>query len=385
MNTVTISTEVLRWAMSRAGQTPDSLLQKLPRIQEWIDGKRKPTMRQLETVARATMTPLGYFFLDKPPEDRLPIPHFRTLQDETPNSPSPGLLETVQTMQLRQSWLREYLIELGQDRLPFVQDARIEEPHAAVAERMRQTLGFDEMWAARFATWTDALRALREAMESIGITVVVNGIVGNATHRKLDPSEFRGFVLVDEYAPLVFVNGADGKAAQMFTTAHELAHVLFGKSAAFDLRSMQAANNPLEQACNRVAAEFLVPERQLRLIWLEINNSNQPFQEIARRFKVSEIVAARRALDLGLINKATFLDFYERYESSERTTAARTSQGGDFYRNQNYRVGKRFAAAVVRAAREGKLLYSEAFQLTGLYGETFDRYAVLLETGSAIQ
>jgi Zn-dependent peptidase ImmA (M78 family) len=233
--------------------------------------------------------------------------------------------------------------------------------------------------AAREPTWTEALRVLRDPMETAGILIIVNGIVGNNTHRRLDPNEFRGFVLVDDYAPLVFVNGADGKAAQMFTLAHEVAHVFFGSSAAFDLREMQPANDPTEQACNRVAAEFLIPERELRRIWSSAETDPEPFQVIARHFKVSVLVAARRALDLRLIPKAEFLEFYRSYQEDERRAAAKRPSGGNFYATQNARIGRRFAQAVVGAVKEGKLLYSEAYRLTGLYGKAFDRYAADLE------
>jgi len=225
------------------------------------------------------------------------------------------------------------------------------------------------------------MRILREAMEDAGILVIVNGIVGNNTHRKLDPEEFRGFVLVDEFAPLVFVNGADGKAAQMFTLAHELAHVFFGSSAAFDLREMSPANDPMEKACNQVAAEFLVPEHEIRRIWASVHDDPERFQSLARRFKVSVLVAARRTLDLRLVTKEEFLTFYHSYLTDERRTAARRPEGGDFYATQNLRVGRRFASAVARAAKEGKLLYSEAYRLTGLYGKTFDRYAASFGVG----
>ena len=164
----------------------------------------------------------------------------------------------------------------------------------------------------------------------------------------------------------------------MFTLAHELAHVFLGSSAAFDLRQMLPADDPTEQACNRVAAEFLVPERNLRQVWPSVQNDPEPFQTIARQFKVSVLVAARRALDLSLIQRSEFLDFYHNYQHDKRRTVAQQPQGGDFYANQNLRVGRRFASAVVRAVREGKLLYSEAYHLTGLYGKTFDNYAASL-------
>jgi len=96
---------------------------------------------------------------------------------------------------------------------------------------------------------------------------------------------------------------------------------------------------------------------------------------IAREFKVSPIVAARRALDLRLIDQPRFFAFYRAYQNDERRKAAKTKGGGDFYNNQNVRLGKRFARAVMLAAKEGRLLYREAYSLTGLQGMTFDKYA----------
>ena len=269
--------------------------------------------------------------------------------------------------------MREFLIEEGQEPLPFVGSAASDEPPPSIAQRMRETLGFDHGWAAQVRTWTEALRTFRQAMEDARILVVVNGVVENNTSRKLAPEEFRGFVLVDEYAPLAFVNGADAKSAQMFTLAHELAHIFFGKSAAFDLRDMQPADDPIEQASNQVAAEFLVPGDQLRQVWPSVQYEPEPFQEIARRFKVSTIVAARRALDLQLIDWSQFMSFY-RDRQSEWHAASSGKGGGNFYHNQNMRVGRRFFSAVNQAAKEGKLLYSEAYRLTDLHGRTFDRY-----------
>jgi Zn-dependent peptidase ImmA (M78 family) len=380
---VEVSRAVLRWALERSSKDISTLSEKFSKLQEWIDGQSKPTLRQLEALARATSTPLGYFFLANPPDERLPIPLFRTQGNGHPHRPSPDLLETVHTMERRQAWVREYLVEEGQPALPFVRSAKLMEVPERIAGEMRSVLGLELAWAAKLSTWSEALRELQKKMEAAWILVVVNGIVGNNTRRKLDPEEFRGFVLVDEYAPLVFVNGSDAKAAQMFTLAHELAHLWFGSSAAFDLRELQPADDDTERACNRVAAEFLVPERELKESWSSLTQDSDRFQVLARRFKVSELVAARRALDLALISRGAFLDFYRSYLRNERRKASRASSGGDFYANQNYRIGRRFAETVVRAAREGKLLYRDAYQLTGLYGSTFDRYAESLSFGGA--
>lgn len=383
MSKVAVNSNVLRWAVNRSGHTFAGLQRRFPKIREWERGESQPTLRQLEKLAKETSTPLGFLFLSEVPEERLPIPHFRTLGEQATRRPSPDLLETVHTMQRRQAWMREHLVGQGEESLHFVRSARLQNDPQQVAKKIREALEVPETWAAMYRTWTEALGELRRRMEEVGIIVTASGIVGNNTRRKLDPVEFRGFVLVDEYAPLVFINSVDGKAAQMFTLAHELAHVWLGSSAAFDLRDMQPAPDRTEQACNRVAAEFLVPEHELRQLWSSARGDPEPFQTVARQFKVSVLVAARRALDLGLITRAKFLDFYRAYQEDERRRAATQPQGGNFYASQNLRLGRRFAEAVVRATKEGKLLYREAYQLTGLYGNAFERYAEALGFGAA--
>jgi Zn-dependent peptidase ImmA (M78 family) len=362
---------VLAWAVERAGA---ELRSKFPHFDEWLSGAKKPTLRQLEAFAKAASVPFGYLFLSEPPEESLPIPHFRTIEQLPGRAPSPDLLETVYIMQRRQAWMREYLIEKKHEPLPFVGSASVGSDPREVSRQMRKVLGLNAEWAANLRRWTDALRALQEKAEAAGILVVTSSVVGNNTRRKLSVEEFRGFLLVDEYAPLVFINGADGKAAQMFTLAHELAHVWLGESAAFDLRNLQPATDKIEEACNRIAAELLVSEDSLRAFWPEARRQSDSFQAIARRFKVSEIVAARRALDLQLITKDDFFAFYEKYQSREREASASGEEGGNFYATQTMRLGRRFAETVIQAVREKALLYHEAYRLTGLYGRTFERF-----------
>jgi len=368
MSRIAVSPDLLRWARDRAGKGVEELRSRFPKINEWEAEEVRPTLKQLEAYAKATYTPFGYFFLAEPPKEGLPIPYFRTGPPGVSSGPSPNLLETVQAMQRRQDWLREALVQGGEAAISFIGTARVDEPAADVARRMRETFGFRTDWARALPTWTTALQTLRDAMDAVGIVVVTNGVVGNNNHRKLDPDEFRGFVLVDEYAPLVFVNGADAKAAQIFTLAHECAHLWFGQSAAFDLRDLEPANDHTELACNAVAAEFLVAEAELRAEWEKVRLQERPFDALARHFKVSAIVTARRALDLGLIQQKSFFEFYRTHLAEVRRRTEDAAGGGDFYLTQNVRLGRRFAIAVIHAVQEGRLPYREAYALTGLWG-----------------
>jgi Zn-dependent peptidase ImmA (M78 family) len=169
----------------------------------------------------------------------------------------------------------------------------------------------------------------------------------------------------------------------MFTLAHELAHLWLGEDGVFNLQELQPSDDEVEKFCNRVAAEVLIPGLELQACWRDAKATGEPYQALARRFKVSPIVAARRALDQGLVSREDFFRFWNEYRVDERRRAARKPSGGDFYKTQEVRVGHRFGGAVIRAARAGSLLYREAYRLTGLYGKTFDQFARELGFGPA--
>ena len=371
---VLVTPEMLLWACERAGHDVGYFAERLPQLAAWVRRERHPTLKQLETLASLTRTPLGYLFLPEPPAERLVVPDYRTLADTAGARPSPDLLDTLYTMQRRQLWLRESLLDSEAEPLAFVASARLSDDPVAVGRDMREALGLDGGWAARVRSWRDAVSELRRMIEQLGVMAVINGVVGNNTHRPLSVEEFRGFALADPYAPLIFVNGADAKSAQMFTLAHELAHIWLGKEGLSGFKALLPGGTDVEDWCNRAAAELLAPEHELRARWRIAKRDSSPFQALARTFKVSPVVAARRALDLNLVSRTTFFDFYEHYIDQERTASTMPS-GGNFYNNQNTRVGKFFAIQVLNAAMEGRIGFKEAYDLTGLRGGTFQRYA----------
>ena len=371
---VDVAPELYRWAVERSRVDVGELQRKFPKLSEWQAGEASPTLKQLEKFATATKSPVGYFFLTEPPEERLPVADFRTTVDASHTSPSPDLLDTLYMMQRRQGWLREVLVDAGADPLAFVGSARLADDPGAVGREMRRALGFGDGWASAVRSWQDAVSELRRAVERLGAMAVINGVVGNNTHRQLDVEEFRGFALADPYAPLIFVNGADAKSAQMFTLAHELAHIWLGEEGLSGFEFLLPAGTAEEEWCNKAAAEFLAPALEFRALWEETKRAANPFEALARAFKVSPVVAARRTLDLGLVSRSEFFDFYRAYVGKERGRGT-SSGGGDFYNNQNARVGEMFATEVLHAAMEGRIGFKEAYDLTGLRGGTFQEYA----------
>ena len=366
---------VLRWARERAKLEPEQLARKLHVTLEAVEAWERSgeiSIARADNLAHHTRTPLGFLYLPEPPDERLPISDFRTRSGDVPQRPSPDLLETVYLMQRRQLWMRDELTDEGADPLGFVGNHVTAEARQ-VAAAMADVLQLRGGWAAAEGTWTDALTRLRDRVESAGVLLVFNGIVGNNAYRKLDREEFQGFALVDEYAPLIFVNGTDFKSAQMFTIAHEMAHILLGESGVSRFRNLQLETDySAEVTCDAAAAEFLVPAAELDAYWPVAGKTEDPYRSIAREFKVSTLVSARRVLDLGLIGRDDFHEFYEEGRDIDWGLMRSKSKGGDFWNNQRWRVGSRFGSTVYRAVKEGRLTYREAYRLTGLGGKSFE-------------
>jgi Zn-dependent peptidase ImmA (M78 family) len=362
---VEIKPEMIRWACDRAGLDAASLAerQSLRKLPDWIKGTASPTFKQLESLARATHTPFGNFFLPAPPREYLPIPDLRTIDNEYIDHPSPDLLDTIYICEQRQEWYSDFSRSMGGKPLPFVGSVNLESDVAQVAQTIRQALGFDIEERRRLSTWTDALRRFIDQTDSFGVMVMVSGVVGSNNRRKLDPREFRGFALADSLAPLVFINGSDTKAAQMFTLAHELAHIWLGETALSDVGPVTSPSHKVEIWCNQVAAEILVPLDVFREAYDSKNSLRHEMDRLARRFKVSTLVILRRLHDAEKLTRDELWNAFDEENSSLQ--AMLKGSGGDFYRTLPARVSKRFARALVISTLEGQTLHRDAFRLLG--------------------
>lgn len=377
---VEVEPALLVWARERARLDHEHLLAKFPKLGEWEIGESQPTIKQLEKYAEATHTPLGFLLLERPPTEDVPIPDFRTRGDRVVARPSADLLDTVYSCQQRQEWYRDFARSNREARIPFVGSLRADANIVSAAATIRDALDFGLDARRPISTWTGALDHLRDKAESIGVLVMINGVVGSNTHRKLDPEEFGGFALADDLAPVVFVNGADTKAAQIFTLAHELAHVWLGESALSDADLGSRPDNPVERWCNQVAAELLVPLASLREELGDTVDLTAELERLARVFKVSTLVVLRRIFDAGSLSWSAYRSAYlvERDRVLGFVSAGGGS-GGNFYNTTPIRVSKRFARALIVSTWEGQTLYRDAARLLG-----FKKLSTLDELGHSL-
>ncbi|MEX2431580.1 MAG: ImmA/IrrE family metallo-endopeptidase, partial [Dehalococcoidia bacterium] len=336
-----INPDLLRWAVERAGLTMEGLAQRFPRLEAWGRGEAQPTLKQVEDFAKATHAPVGYLFLPEPPVEHVPIPDFRTVGNVHIDRPSPDLLDMLYVCQQRQEWYRDFARSMGEPPLPFAGSVQVGANVVATATAIREALGFDLEERREIPTWTDALRHFIGQADALGVMVMVTSVVLNNTHRRLNALEFRGFALADDLAPLVFINGADTKAGQMFTLAHELAHIWAGQSALTDAQPSSLPEHEVERWCNQVAAELLAPLSVMRVEYRPWAGLWGEAARLAKRFKVSTLVVLRRIHDIGGLTLEQFRAAY--VQELQRLLAMPRGSGGDFYLSQAARVSKRFA------------------------------------------
>lgn len=366
LDRVNISAERYRWAIQRAGLTVDEYIEKHPKVALWIDGTKQPTVKQLEQFANSVNVPFGFLFLEDTPQEKIPFPVFRGEAGRYDHFDL-NVYDTVNAIQQRQDWLEDYLKDNDIDTCKFVNTATLDTPVDEAVCRLRSILDLEPRWAFGLANINTAISKLTEMLEFAGVFVAYNGVVGNNTRRILKVSECRGFALVNEVAPYIFVNSGDAPAAQMFTLLHETAHLMFGISAGHaNDGTDKPCSDSTERWCDAVAAEFLVPAMELRMVW------NKSLKSCASKFKVSELVIARRAHDIGLMTEEEYRRFWREY--SNHPNIRKSSSGGSFYRTSIKRIGRLFAIHIKNAVGSRQLSYTEAYRLTGLYGKTYNQF-----------
>ena len=382
MTKALVTPNVMTWARQRRGMEVATLASKLnvkpEAIDAWEAGEKRPTFRQAQRIARALYVPFGYLYMSEPPIEELPLPDFRTTPGQSPRKPSPDLLDLLNDVMGKQQWFRGYRESEGAEALPFVGRFESTDPAEEVAGDIRTVIDVNSA-RSRAANWEGFMRELTRNAERLGIMAMRSGVVGNNNYRPLNVEEFRGFSISDRIAPLVFINGRDFKGSQIFTFAHEMAHIWAGQGGLsnpdYGLRSGQD-DSSLERFCNRVAAETLVPGEDFRSRWDNGSSSLEAkIKSLTIHYKVSAMVVLRQAHDHDFLPVAAYRDIYgQLVEQAGRMEPAGES-GGNFHYTLMARNGASFTEAVVLSAAGGTLLSSQAADLLGVKVKTLPTIA----------
>ena len=377
-----VTPNLLTWARRRRGMDLSKLASRLnvePEVvAAWESGERRPTFRQAQNFAKALYVPFGYLYLLEPPVEELPIADFRTIPGQAPPRPSPDLLDLLNDVIGKQQWYREYRESEGVEELPFIGRFTASDSEETVASNIRDVIGVDRA-RQQSSNWESFMRKLTRNAEDLGIMVMRSGIVGSNTRRALDVKEFRGFSVSDHIAPLIFINGRDFKGAQLFTLAHEMAHIWIGEGGIsnpdYGLDS-EYQDGAVELFCNRIAAETLVPSEDFQSRWSsdDVSLSNN-LNKLSGHYKVSSMVILRKALDHNLVTDFEYRESYSQLAAQASQSTLSSKLGGNPYHNLTARNGTAFTKAVVASAEDGTLMSSEAADMLGVKVKTLPKVA----------
>ena len=269
----------------------------------------------------------------------------------------------------RQAWFRDYAerTDLGQANIRHWEPG-VDSEAVAATVTVELAFGVDQRLGMSRG---DARNHLRRRFEVLGGLPIFTSMVGNNTHRLLDRNEFRGFTLADDIAPLIFVNTNDDTlAGQIFTFLHEYAHVARRQSGISDEDPTRSGLDGIEGWCNAVAAEVLAPRADLQNHFVPSVELTAELDRLAGRYIASTLVILLQGLrDIGLVSRDGFdrqLYAAERGRVEELARRQPRSDGGDFYRNQPFRVGEKLSRVVLSEVASGSASFKEAFALLGL-------------------
>lgn len=370
---VNIQPEIIDWALS---QTREEQLgsRLMDNIKKWLEGTKTPTFNQIEDFSKKSNIPLGYFFLQTPPVEKISLLDFRTIDSIELANPSRNLIDTIHEMEQVREWMKDYRIDTGFDVLSYVGSLKDHTDVNNIADIIRKDIQLDVDWYNRCDKVNEAFNYIRSLLDQCCIIVMMNGIVGKNTHRALNVDEFRAFAMADKWAPLIFINSADSHKARLFSLFHEMAHIWLGVDDLYNDRKQNSNVSNIETICNGVASELMVPKESFYHVWdLQIcSDIFVHIKSVANIFNCSDIVIARRAFDNGFISKNIYDEVVNNsIEEYRKMKEKGDSSGGSYYNTMKTRLDGGFVRAIYESLNSGRITYTEAYRLTNTSSKTF--------------
>lgn len=368
-----ITPSVLRWARERAGLSIEQASKKIGRpkedIEAWEADTARPSIPQARKASEVYKRPLAVFYLPKPPKDFDTLRDFRSLPDDYEPDYSPKLALLLRTAKFRQEWMREFFVEEGVSRLSFVGSSSLHDSPQKISHRILSHLRLSPEEQIKCRTRNEALRLWIDRAERAGIIIFRQG--------KIDLKETRGFILCDEYVPFIFINSEDAISAQLFTLAHELAHLWLNQSGISNLEPFgKIAKNEdqeIELFCNKVASEAVLERTLFYHRWRDQDPSlslEEQIENVSNIFKVSEEAISRRLLDDDTISQEIYLELREFYQfrwrefkEKERQRMNLTEGGPSYYVKKVFNNGYSFTRTVISAFDSGAITGRDASSL----------------------
>lgn len=369
---VKVNKEIYIWAIQQSKRSFEEVEARFENIAGWISQEVFPTFRQVEDLANFLKVPFGYMFLEHPPKTNVMESEFRTVGNKIPKR-SKNLEDTLYNIGRKRDWLRDYRKEKGWERLIPESLLNIESKDIAhICIIAKNHLNIDEFWYRKYNDPRTAFNYLRGQLEHSGVVVMQSGVVGFNNHRKLNVDEFRGFLLYDDIAPIIFINSNDSMRGRIFTLIHEYIHFLLRKDDIF-IEEDAVSKNETERFVNQITAEFLMPKHHIEEQWDDNEDHKQQIQELIDMFHISAVALAIQLKNMNKINQETVVEVKKHTDTIWQENKGARS-GGNYYHTVRSRFGNSFLSTVIQSGEAGEIRYTDAFRLLDNSVKAYDYF-----------
>ncbi|MBI3490580.1 MAG: helix-turn-helix domain-containing protein [Acidobacteria bacterium] len=384
-----INPALLIWAREQSGYSPELVAKrldvKLYRLEAWEHGERKPTVRQVQELAKYYHRPFGVFFLPQPPTIQPLAAEYRRLPGVRPGVESPQFRYAFRVMSQRREVALELNEELGVSVPEFSTAAHIAEGPAAVGTRLRALLGLtvEEQlgWRDEWQAW----RRWRSAVEDTGVLVF--------QFPKVPLDEARGVSILQFPLPAVGVNSKEwAPGARIFTLLHELTHVALslGREEEVALRERRddAEWAEVEQFAEEAASEAIIPGDALATVRRTVPGSRDAWDRLnvralTNRFRVTPLAMATRLRRAG----AMTWDDYRRWKAAwtDYISSLKPRKGGFASPVDKTlgRGGRPFAQLVIEALDSNRITAVDASRYLDLRFDHIEKLRTELHSDTA--
>jgi Zn-dependent peptidase ImmA (M78 family) len=319
-------------------------------------------------MAKVYRRSLLVFYLNDPPRLGDRGQDFRTLPG--PQRFNPELDALIRDIKARQGLIRSMLEDSESEPVGFVGSVSAETPVNKLAFLAAERLQFSLREFQAEKTNEAAFTYLRMKIERSGVFVLLLGNLGSY-HTNIPAEIFRGFALSDSIAPLIVINDQDARAAWSFTALHELVHLWLGNTGVSGLE----ATSRIEQYCNDVAGEILLPTADLKSFpkLVTLDNAISEISAFAQDRRVSRAMVAYKLLRAGIVDRSMWSELSAHFHrewmalKQRKADAQKSSESGpNYYVVRRHRVGAALLDLVRRSLDEGNITYTKAGRVLGV-------------------
>jgi len=371
---VEVEPEIIEWFIERSGyeisELSDKIRVKEKTIQGWINGERKPTIRQLEKLANKLDRPIAKFFLEEPPEESLPK-DYRTLPGKEEGEFEPKTISKVrEAMRLKRA-IKEIAEDLNLDMKLKAPKVGVEDDPKKISRKLRSKLNINADVQKEWRDSYKALEKIRKILEETNIFVFQFSI---------DPDDARGLALADEPPYIIIISSKDDINGRIFTLIHEFGHILLNKTSidipgnTLKTESRDSNKYKIERWCDKFASSFLFPDNLARDLFDE-NRENlthsKTLKSLSNQYKVSKAVLVYKMEELDYISSREREEFFERPYPEDEEREFFPHQSGDKRCRKNR--GDKLISLISKADEKNVITRNDALTYLSTKSKHYDK------------